>query len=190
MYILHTTEYEKQKDDLDAGDLRATWAVLEHLGNEDGPEAMAIYNCGERAGASQGHKHIQIFERPLKQTFELWANNVATKEGVAVTGEGVPYKHALMRIPNNANPKDIYHYYESLLKEIRPILMEHQTEDYNMVLVREWMLMIPRRNHGKDGVVANAVGMMGMLWLKDHGERDGWTRLGMTEHLKYLGVPA
>ena len=51
MYILHTTEYEKQKDDLDGDDLKATWSVINHLGKE-GQEVMAIYNCGAEAGAS------------------------------------------------------------------------------------------------------------------------------------------
>lgn len=189
MYILHTTEYEKQKDDLDLDDLRATWTVLKHLAGE-GQEVMAIYNCGAEAGASQGHKHVQIFPRPTKEVFELWADTVETAEGRVATKTAIPYKHALMRISKDATAEDVCDCYETLLAEIRPILEANGTEDYNMVLVREWMLMIPRRHHGKNSVEANAVGMMGMVWLKSQEEREGWTELGMTEHLRYLGVPA
>lgn len=188
MYILHTTEYEKQKDDLDLDDLRATWAVLGHLGAE-GQGVMAIYNCGAEAGASQGHKHVQIFPRPKKEVFELWADRVKTREGRISTENTIPYKHALTHISKNATAEDVCSCYEMLLSEIRPILEENGTEDYNMVLVKEWMLMIPRRHHGRNAVEANAVGMMGMVWLKSQEEREGWTELGMTEHLRYLGVP-
>lgn len=60
--------------------------------------------------------------------------------------------------------------------------------DYNVVVVREWMLVIPRRHHGREGVECNAVGMMGMVWVRDEEEREGWVRLGMTEHLRWLGI--
>ena len=111
-------------------------------------------------------------------------------DGQPTSKTSVPYKHALMRLPKNATHEDITNCYNSLLDKIRQILKDNRTEDYNMVLVNDWMLMIPRRHHGKDAVEANAVGMMGMVWLKSKEEREGWTRLGMTEHLRYLGVPA
>lgn len=189
MYILHTTEYEKQKDDLDLDDLRATWAVLGHL-RAEGQEVMAIYNCGAEAGASQGHKHVQIFPRPKKADFELWPDRVETGEGRIGTENTIPYKHVLTRISEDATAEDVCSCYQMLLSEIRPILEQNGTEDYNMILVKEWMLMIPRRHHGRNAVEANAVGMMGMVWLKSLEERKGWVELGMTEHLRYLGVPA
>jgi len=188
MSILHTKEYEKQKDDLEVEDMRATWAVMGQLGKE-GQEVMAIYNCGAEAGASQGHKHLQIFPRPSSHEFELYPGLVRLEEGKAMSCEGVPYKHFVMPIPSGATAEDVYTIYEQLLDRIRPILREHGTEDYNMILVKEWMLVIPRRRHGREGVKANAVGMMGWLWLKGKEERDGWARFGYTEHLKWLGVP-
>ena len=189
MYILHTTKYEKQKDDLDIEDVRAVRAVMGQLAQE-GQEVMAIYNCGAEAGASQGHKHLQIFPRPREEEFELFPERVRMEEGKVVSCEGVPYKHLMMKIPEGATAEDVHGVYERLLEGIRPVLSENGTEDYNVVLVKEWMLVIPRRHHGRDGVEGNAVGMMGMVWLKGKEEREGWSRLGMTEHLKYLGVPA
>jgi len=188
MSILHTKEYEKQKDDLEVEDVRATWAVMGQL-TKEGQEVMAIYNCGAEAGASQGHKHLQLFPRPGSHEFELYPGRVRLEEGKATSCEGVPYKHFIMPIPSNATAEDVYAIYEQLLNRIRPILREHGTEDYNMIVVKEWMLVIPRRRHGREGVEANAVGMMGWLWLKGKEERDGWARFGYTEHLKWLGVP-
>lgn len=189
MYILHTTEYEKQKDDLDLDDLRAAWAVMGQLGNE-GQEVMAIYNCGVEAGASQGHKHLQLFPKPRREEFELFPERADLEKGKVVSAGDVPYKHLMTIIPKGARAEDVYKVYEHLLDGIRPVLRENGTEDYNVILMRGWMLIIPRRHHGKDGVEGNAVGMMGMVWLKNTEEREGWERLGMTEHLKFLGVPS
>lgn len=194
-YILHTREYERQADDLNEGDLRATWAVLDALGQEgkgegkgDGEGIMAIYNCGAEAGASQGHKHLQLFPKPKRSDFELYPYQISLLPSTIRKHPKVPYKHAMMAIPHDANAEELFKVYEELLGEMRPVMQQEGVEDYNVVLVREWMLVIPRRHHGREGVECNAVGMMGMVWLKDEEEREGWERLGMTEHLRWLGI--
>lgn len=63
------------------------------------------------------------------------------------------------------------------------------SNDYNVVLADEWMILIPRSHKGHDNVGANGAGMLGMIWLRDQEERDGWEKLGMTKHLAYLGIP-
>ena len=67
-YILHTNEYVPQKDDLIEPDIAATWLLLDHL---KVPQ-MVIFNCGAEAGASQGHKHIQLLPRPAQPCLELF----------------------------------------------------------------------------------------------------------------------
>lgn len=172
MSILHTKEYEKQKDDLDVEDMRATWAVMGQL-TKEGEEVMAIYNCGAEAGASQGHKHLQIFPRPTSQEFELYPRRVRLEEGKAAICEGVPYKHSIMPIPSDATAEDVYAIYEQLLDGIRPILREHGTEDYNLVLVKEWMLVIPRRRHGRGGGRSECGGDDGLAVVERQGGERG-----------------
>lgn len=62
--------------------------------------------------------------------------------------------------------------------------------DYNVVLVHDWMLLIPRRFAGFKGNGANAAGMLGMVWVQDQWERNRWTKLGYIKYLSMLGVPA
>lgn len=209
MYILHTREYERQSEDLGFEDVRAAWVVLGALDvdeegdgggaeEEEGKERgkggkgegiMAIYNCGAEAGASQGHKHLQLFPKPAPSVFELYPYQISLSTTSSSTHSKVPYKHAIMAIPDTASAEDVFGVYEKLLGEMRPVMQKEGVEDYNVVLVREWMLLMPRRHHGREGVECNAAGMMGMIWLKDEGERKGWERLGMTEHLRWLGLP-
>ena len=58
-FVLHTVEYEHQDQGLNDGDLRAGWDALQALGND----YMVIFNGGEDAGASVGHKHLQVIPK-------------------------------------------------------------------------------------------------------------------------------
>ncbi|KXH43219.1 hypothetical protein CNYM01_03194 [Colletotrichum nymphaeae SA-01] len=62
-------------------------------------------------------------------------------------------------------------------------------KDYNVVMAEDWMCVVPRRLVGRDGVGANGAGMIGLVWLRDQAERNGWDSFGLTEHLFQLGVP-
>ena len=190
MYVLHTKEYEKQAEDLGIEDVEATWAVLGALNTQNGGQGtMAIYNCGAEAGASQGHKHLQLFPKPDPDTFTLYPYQLTLSTSTISTHANVPYAHTILAIPADASAKEVFAVYEKLLAEIQPLMKRVGMEDYNVVIVKEWMLLIPRRHHGREGVECNAVGMMGMIWLKSQAEREGWERLGMTEHLRWLGFP-
>lgn len=77
MYILHTREFVPQDDDLDLADFTAAHAVMANLGRK-APQ-MTIYNCGAEAGASQGHKHMQVFAYP--SSFPLFPEQAQSTQG-------------------------------------------------------------------------------------------------------------
>ena len=102
----------------------------------------------------------------------------------------VPYKHWVIGIPKSANAADVAHrYFQSLQRTKETLREESESSAYNAVLVEDWMVLIPRTQQGREDVDANGAGMMGVVWLRDKKERDGWTRFGMTKHLTYLGIP-
>jgi len=96
----------------------------------------------------------------------------------------------VLQIPKEASATEIYDRYLRLLHETRAA-QQHTASgrDYNVAIVSDWLALVPRRNHGKDGVGANAAGMLGLVWLRDQKEREGWGKLGYTDHLAYLGIP-
>lgn len=59
--LVVTAEFHRQEEDLDAGDLAATWRVMQSMPHG----GLAFYNCGPASGASQPHKHLQIVPLPL-----------------------------------------------------------------------------------------------------------------------------
>lgn len=77
MYILHTREFKSQDEDLVLDDFIAARAVMANLGRR--VPQMTIYNCGAEAGASQGHKHMQIFAYP--SPFPLFPEEAHSTQG-------------------------------------------------------------------------------------------------------------
>lgn len=77
MYILHTREFARQDDDLDLDDFTAACAVMANLGRK--VPQMTIYNCGAEAGASQGHKHMQVFA--YTSLFTLFPEQAQSTQG-------------------------------------------------------------------------------------------------------------
>lgn len=78
MFVLHTREFAPQTDDLDVDDVSAARNVMASLQGGSGPQMM-LYNCGVDAGASQGHKHMQIV--PLPSSFKLYPELADSTEG-------------------------------------------------------------------------------------------------------------
>lgn len=77
MYILHTREFVPQYDDLSLDDFTAARAVMASLGRR--VPQMTIYNCGAEAGASQGHKHMQVFA--YSSPFPLFPEQAQSTQG-------------------------------------------------------------------------------------------------------------
>ena len=202
-FILHTKKFALQTDDLDISDYRAACAVLRHFRTPQ----MMIYNCGVDAGSSQGHKHMQIFPRPTDLPFELFPEEYRSTEGeltlaypychasncIVVIGYSlphVPHRHYVLHLPESAKAEDVFDRYLKLLAEVKGIQKRFGSGPaYNVALTSDWLCLIPRRHVNRDGIGANAAGMLGLIWLRDQEERDGWSRLEYTSHLEYLGIP-
>lgn len=64
-----------------------------------------------------------------------------------------------------------------------------QDKDYNVAMTLDWIALIPRSFAEWGGPFgANAQGMLGLVSVRDHEERELWGKLGYTDHLRSLGV--
>ncbi|OAP62743.1 hypothetical protein AYL99_01970 [Fonsecaea erecta] len=187
--LVITRHFVPQTDDLDRGDLSAAWAILQHFRRR----YMMIFNCGFEAGSSQGHKHMQFWPYPDEQElgFQLFPNVAESVVDVADSIPTVPHKHFVLRLPPHSDTGTLVQAYEKLLRRVR---QSHEEAgggtDYNVILVREWMCMVPRRHSGLErGAGANSAAMLGLVWIAAEGERDVWNASGPAEYLRYLGLP-
>ncbi|RHZ55395.1 putative phosphorylase [Aspergillus thermomutatus] len=151
---------------------------------------LIIYNCGPIAGASRNHKHVQILPRPA----HLFPDDPNLDSGV------IPFQYFVRRLgdldfENLACPSRLSETYQDLLAEAKESLGQSPGTDgegyfpHNVVLVRDWIVVIPRRSNDFDGITANAAGMMGSVWLKSEEQLDRWKQVGPSKALAGLGWP-
>ncbi|KAF6229721.1 hypothetical protein HO173_011368 [Letharia columbiana] len=103
---------------------------------------------------------------------------------------GVPFVHFVVRLPEKSSSKQVYTQYERLLGMAKDALKAaHAGTDYNLILVSEWMALIPRRRKGWGSFIANAANMVGSLWLRIEEQRDDMLKHPIVDMLAELGIP-
>ncbi|KAK5170495.1 uncharacterized protein LTR77_005083 [Saxophila tyrrhenica] len=186
-YILPTLTYSPQASQLTPSDLSAAFAVLLSLKTEH----MVIYNCGPAAGASQGHKHLQILPVQRAAGFRFFTDDISIPTERPVVVEGVPHRCFVVAVPDEAKVEDLVARHEQLLALTYAALDRvSAARNYNIIIAKSWMMAIPRAHRDRDGIATNAMGMVGVCWVKHEEEMRGWERLGWGEHLKWLGMSA
>lgn len=102
----------------------------------------------------------------------------------------MPFKHFVIRLPTNASSEYVFQQYRRLLNATKRALRAADAGgDYNLVLVREWLALIPRRCKGYGDLIANAASMVGMMWMTSEEQRDELLRLGPPGLSAALGIP-
>jgi ATP adenylyltransferase/5',5'''-P-1,P-4-tetraphosphate phosphorylase II len=188
LLLLTTDSYRRQHKPLDADDLEAAYSVIIAL--EPERQHFAFYNCGRDAGSSRDHKHVQVLLRPGP----MFPDNPEFDRST------IPYVYFLRYLDGLDNPwngggstgDQLKVIYDELLGQARAALNLPHDQDcpHNMMLVKGWMIVIPRRSNDFYGVTANAAGMMGYVWLGTHEQLENWKKVGPIKALVGLGVPA
>ncbi|KAJ4359504.1 uncharacterized protein N0V89_000059 [Didymosphaeria variabile] len=181
-FVLHTVEFEPQQTPLSLADLGALWSVLGSLQSEH----LAIFNCGADAGASVGHKHMQVLPHPGREAFELFPDGGELGDDIWVNEE-VPFRHAVQKLPKVVDADALVTVYQKL----RNYLSLEQGTPHNVILTKRWFMVVPRRvGRIADGeMAANAAVMVGMVWMTKEREYELWTRQDPMEFLPEFGVP-
>lgn len=98
--------------------------------------------------------------------------------------------HFVLRLSKDSSPEEVYTQYERLLKMTKSALKAAGAgTDYNLILVSEWIALIPRRRKGWGPFVANAANMVGSLWLTSEEQRDELLERPLLDMLAELGIP-
>jgi ATP adenylyltransferase/5',5'''-P-1,P-4-tetraphosphate phosphorylase II len=166
--ILHTKEFAPQTEDLDLTDFAAGFDVLRQLKEP----WVLFYNCGLRAGSSQGHKHMQLIPKPKDEEFVLFPDQMKDVLHENVTSRPpeqlyVPYDCLVAPVSSTASAASIHAKYESMLAKLRKITRVMSgakvSGAHNMIMTLEWICIIPRQSRGDEGIYTNAMGMMGLV---------------------------
>ncbi|MGU7782211.1 ATP adenylyltransferase family protein [Burkholderia sp. PU8-34] len=174
--LIVTRRFEPQEALLNAADFTALFTCMAEF------PGLGFYNGGRAAGASQPHKHLQIVPlpfaagEPTPPIAPLLAS--ARDEGsvCAVAGLAFPHAFARLTLSPGTSPIDIAQralgVYRDLLDAIGLHAIDvageaHQSAPYNLLVMPQGMLAVPRSRERVDGISINALGFAGSLFVRD-----------------------
>lgn len=169
--LIITRSYEAQEDLLNLADLTALWICLNEV------DGLGFYNSGKQAGASQPHKHLQLLPLPLVPTGEKVPIEAAFAAADWQDGIGIspvlPFQHAIARLdwhkgltPQQAAQITIEVYYK-LLTALRLYNAAGLEGAYNLLITREWLLIVPRSQEQFESISVNSLGFAGTLFVRN-----------------------
>lgn len=157
--LVVTREFRDQQAPLETADLEALLRVLRQF------DALAFYNSGPEAGASQAHCHLQFI--PRVETLPLEPAIAADR------ALSFPYAAATLDPDWLAEPgagaKELWQCYRDLLRQVgRTDPASGGTGGpYNLLVTREHAWVVPRQQAWYGPVNVNALGYAGLLLAAD-----------------------
>jgi len=166
--LLVTRRFEDQEAPLGPRDLEALLACMAEF------DALGFYNSGPEAGASQRHRHLQLVPVPLGSgpgrlpIDPLLAG--ASRAGGSGLAPGLPFRHALARADDLA-ALPVGRAAPLAVERLRALLAAAGAGSppgpYNLLLTRDWMLVVPRTRESFEAVSVNALGFAGSFFVPD-----------------------
>ncbi|RAL06626.1 putative phosphorylase [Aspergillus homomorphus CBS 101889] len=204
--LLTQDSYRRQHEPLDQADLEAARAVLCALG-DDRPY-FAMFNCGRTAGASRQHKHMHIIpcsDEDIDHVVELPTERSRFENGDGAPkqpilpsilhprAEDIPFAHfrvslSASKFRDLAYSKFLHDAYVSLLEEMHTALGgDGECIAHNVILIKDWIMVIPRSKDRNLDVAVNGAGMVGSVWLDREEMLARWLEIGPVEVLRGVG---
>ncbi|MBI1904778.1 MAG: phosphorylase [Rhodocyclales bacterium] len=167
--LIVTRAFEDQIAPLTPRDFDALAQLMNRLGG------LGFYNGGVEAGASQRHKHLQwIPEEGANASLAAFAD--ALPEALArfdtATHPALPWQHCFVRLRGRDDDAAsmtgaVLARAFSLARDTLGILGEQRPGvPYNLLVNRDWLLLLPRSQAQHQGIPVNALGFAGSLFVR------------------------
>ena len=195
--LIVTRTFEEQQCQLTQQDCEALLIGLTEI------DGLAIYNAGPEAGASRSHKHLQLV--PFNPTIAPLPINPLLRfpqaDGMVGAIPGLPFCHVGAPMdPDWTNPDknsgaSLHASYRKLLRaaglSVDPTVGSHMpTAPYNLLVTRNWMLLVPRSQECFEGISINALGFAGAFLVKDERQLATLRRFGPATALQQVTAPS
>ena len=176
--LLVTRHFEPQENMLTYTDFEALWICLNEI------DGIAFFNCGPASGASQPHRHLQLVPLPMSEAPDPYPFKplFAARTGAEIEHlPSLPFRHAVMSIRRDSldAPETLAErtqaQYGLLLDAVglTPIDLDQAVRasgSYNLLLTREWMMIVPRARECFGTISINALAFVGSLFVKNREE--------------------
>ena len=155
-YLIVTPEFEEQKTELQLKEFKAVAEVLPAFNQ------LIFYNSGREAGASQPHRHLQAL--PANQLpIDSALSDLPVKPGQIKT---LPFRHLVCRL-KNTTPETLHELYQQMIESLALRTEEAELLPYNLLITKEWMMVIPRTHGRFETISINSLGFAGLLLVKN-----------------------
>lgn len=159
--LLCSNEFIAQTSPLTLSDFEA-WLTLLQL-----HDSIGFYNGGAQAGASQAHRHMQVFKSRHNNIAQI-----ATKLGEQV------FYHS-----GNLTAQTAYDLY---LDCINLTEQQQSPEPYNLIVTSQQFMFIKRAKAEYKGIAANGLNFCGYFLVNDLAALETLSRFGFIAFLKQL----
>ncbi|MBV1788002.1 hypothetical protein KQ940_08040 [Marinobacterium sp. D7] len=179
--LIVTREFEAQSDLINLRDFSALAEVMAQL------PGLAFYNAGELAGASQPHKHLQLIPLPMAPFAETPFSEQlrSIQDDIPQRCDRLAFNHAVLRLPSGLF-NDVIEAGSRLLdcyRHLRAMLDLAPDSPYNLLLTRDWMLMVPRTAERWQGISFNALAFCGAILVRDQAQAEQLREAGIMQAL-------
>ncbi|HIK45809.1 MAG TPA: phosphorylase [Leptolyngbyaceae cyanobacterium M65_K2018_010] len=178
--LIVTRAFEDQDTWLTLADFAALALCM---GEIDG---LAFYNAGRLAGASQRHKHLQLVPAPLCPD----GSPLPLAQVIDRLGDGLPranytenqpspqpfqnpvfsFRHGILGWPGDRplTAEGLMDTYRTLLKSLgADLASDSPAFPYNLLVTRQWMMVVCRRQEHYQSIPVNSLGFAGSLLVKN-----------------------
>jgi sulfate adenylyltransferase (ADP) / ATP adenylyltransferase len=183
--LLITRDFHEQETPLTLEDFSALWTCMVEF------DILAFYNAGKLAGASQRHKHLQLVPLPLVSSGSIPGRESRSETAIPIAAllptaefgsDGIgsipdlPFIHALSWLEVNPTAPvtevavQLLMQYQALCSRVGMTLEPTATsasQAYNLLMTRQWMLVVPRRQDCFEQIAVNALGFAGALLVRN-----------------------
>ncbi len=198
--LLITRAFESQDNWLTAADCEALVLSLTAI------DGLVFYNGGKAAGASQRHKHLQVIPLPLapvgpRLPMEPLLQTATFSAGITGIGHctALPFVHAIAHLPpglfqsqtaaaQTAATNIVLDTYHTLLTAIG-FPSSRETGAYNLLVTRDWMLMVRRAQESFDHIAINSLGFAGSFFVRNSEELQRLRHHGPLFVLSQVSLP-
>lgn len=173
--LIVTRQFQPQQSPLTADDFSALWRCLAEY------DSLGFYNAGRVAGASQAHKHLQLVPLPLAPSGRRVPLDPCLipppGHGHKVGSAWPPFRHAATRFTLDMTASwadaadESVRCCERLLKLLGMDFDSSPPPAYNLLLTREWMLLVPREHECFQSISLNALAFAGALLVREEQQR-------------------
>ncbi|WP_455204498.1 ATP adenylyltransferase family protein [Kaarinaea lacus] len=196
--LIVTREFEHQETLLTIEDMQALWLCMQEF------SSLGFYNGGEIAGASQVHKHLQLIPLPIDSGGYYDVPTAALIESASYHNGvsnscGFPFVHAAHKLDENIlrhtqrAPEYLWQCYQRLLESTGIVALNikgeaRQSQPYNLLLTKRWMMLVPRRQECYDNISINALGFAGSFFVRDDTQYQLIRTVGPTAILRGVSL--